>query len=167
MATTLANILSGGLLDGVSKVINSIRGKSPEDAAKLEQLKTQYETEFMQAQAELEKAKIKENVDLNQIAGQNIQTEAKGNWFTSAARPSVIWMGNVVLLWNYIGRPMFVKWQLAPVNLPDMFWWTWGVVVTGYVFTRTAQDVAGNLLGGAGGSAQLPFGIKLDSKGDK
>jgi hypothetical protein len=155
----------GSLLDGISKVINSIRGKSPEDAAKLEQIKAQYQTEFMQAQADLQKAQISANTDLNNVAGQNIRAEAQsGSWFTRDARPAVIWVGLFMISWNYIVVPLIgLHFKLTPVTFPDMFWQVWCIVCTGYVFARSADK----LFGGAGGSAQLPFNIKLDSKGDK
>lgn len=168
MGGVVANILTGGLLDGISKVIDSIRGKSPADAAKLEELKTTYQSDILKVQADLAKAQIQANSDLNATAGANIRAESQSrNWLVQLARPSVIWMGNFLLLWNYGAVPMVgIKYHILPVTLPDMFWWTWGTVVTGYVFARTAQEIGGKVLGGSGGSAQLPFGIKLDSKGD-
>lgn len=166
MGGIVTNLLTGGtgsLLTGVSQVIDSIKGRSPEDAAKLAQLKEQYQAEFMQAQADLQKAQIAENEQLNATAGANIQAEAKGDWFTRDARPAVIWGGLLILFINY-GLLAFVppKFGYKPMAFPDLFWQVWGICVTGYIFTRSADK----LFGGAGGTLQLPFGIKADSKGD-
>ena len=162
MASVVTNLLSGGLLDGVSKVINSIRGKNPEDAAKLEALKQQYQAEFLQAQTELAKATMDENVRLNDIAGQNIRAE-QGSKYTAWARPSVIYAWIAVIIYNYIISGLIGK---QPIVMPDMFWEVSGIVITGYVFTRTGQEIASKVLGGQGGSMQLPLGVKMDSKGD-
>ena len=168
MASAITNLLGGNLLTGVAQVINSIRGKNPEDAAKLEQLKQQYESEFLAAQTDLAKAQISENVAMNAAASQNIQAEAKENWYTSAARPSIIWVGLLLMAWNYgVVAPLSRRWGLMPVELPEWFWGAWKVCALGYVFARTADKSAATLLGGAGGSLQLPFGVKVDSKGDK
>jgi hypothetical protein len=168
MASAISNLLGGNLLSGVAQVINSIRGKNPEDAAKLEQLKEQYQEDFLNAQANLAKAQIDENVALNQDAAANIQAEAKENWYTSAARPSIIWVGLALMVWNYgIVGPLGKKYGLVLVDFPEWFWSAWKVCALGYVFARTADKVSGTLFGGAGGTASLPFGIKLDSKGDK
>jgi hypothetical protein len=179
MASVIGNLLGANLLDGVSKVINSIRGKNPEDAAKLEQLKQQYEGEFLAAQESLAKAQIDSNVSLNQAASANIQAEAKGSWYTAAARPSIIWTGLGLIVWNYaaiptlgvlVGLLMHIKpadYGMAPIALPDWFWSAWKVIALGYVFARTADKASDALFGGAGGSLSLPLGIKMDSKGDK
>jgi hypothetical protein len=178
MASMLGNLLGGNLLSGVSQVINSIRGKNPEDAAKLEQLKQQYEGEFLSAQETIAKAQIDQNVAMNQTAAANIQAEAKENWYTAAARPSIIWVGLGLIVWNYaaiptlgvlVGLLMHIKpadYGIVPVALPDWFWSAWKVIALGYVFMRTTDKAANSLFGGAGGSASF-LGVKLDSKGDK
>ncbi len=169
MASVVTSLLSGGIQgagQGIAAVINAIKGKSPEDAAKLAQIQGDLAQLQIKYQEDFALAKINENVQLNQVASENIVAESKAGWLQSLARPSVIWMGNIVMIWNFVVRPMFIRWQLQPISLPDMFWWTWGTVVTGYVFTRTAQDVMGKTVGGAGGTVSLPFGIKVDSKGD-
>lgn|SRR5438309_4284979 len=101
----------------------------------------------------------------NETAGKNIRAEASsGDKFVERARPAVIWGGLGIIFWNYCLVPTFGHhWSLSPAILPDLFWEIWGIVCTGYVFARTADKITG----GAGGSIQLPFGLKIDSKGDK
>jgi hypothetical protein len=168
MASVITNLLGGNLLDGVSKVIDSIKGKSPEDAAKLEQLKEQYQEEFLKAQVDLAKSQTDANVQLNSIAGQNVRADAtSGDKFTARARPAIIWVGLFIMAWNYVTVPLLaIHYRIAVVAFPDMFWEIWGVVATGVVMTRTVDKAAQTLLGGSGGCATLPLGIKLESKGD-
>jgi hypothetical protein len=84
------------------------------------------------------------DTQLNSIAGQNIRAEeTSGDKFTVRARPAVIWMGNILIFWNYALVPTFAAhWHLGPVSLPDAFWWTWGTVVTGYVFSRSMEKIS-------------------------
>ncbi len=80
------------------------------------------------------------DVQLNKIASDNIQSEVKsGSWFTRDARPSVIWMGNMVLIYNYIFAPMMHR---VPVNFPDLFWYYWGAVTLGYVTARGMEKIS-------------------------
>lgn len=164
MASTVASILTGPIFDGISKVINSIRGKSPEDAAKLQEIATTYQIEILQAQTEIEKARIQENISLNETAGANIRAEAGSGKYSANARPSVIYAGLIVILVNYGVLALVPRhYGFTPIVIPDLVWEIWCVCVTGYVFARSGDK----LFGGQGGSAQLPFGTKLESKGDK
>jgi hypothetical protein len=163
----IVSTLFGGGIEGAGKgiaaVVNAIKGKNPEDAAKLQELLQKHEDLVIQTEADLKKAEMDSNVKLNETAGQNIRAEAAGDWFSRDARPAVVWGGLLILAWNYMVIPLVgIKWHVQPVNFPDMFWWVWGTVVTGYVFARTSDK----LFGGSGGTMQLPFGVKLDSKGD-
>jgi hypothetical protein len=84
------------------------------------------------------------DVQLNNIAGQNIRAEQQSqDKYTERARPTVIWMGCALIAWNYGIVPVIgFRWHLAPTMLPDAFWWTWGTVVTGYVFSRGVEKIA-------------------------
>lgn len=167
MATGIVSSLLGGGIEGagkgISAVINAIKGKNPEDAAKIQEILGRHSDLVIQTEADVAKATIAENIALNATAAANIQTEAKGDWYTRDARPSVIWVGLLILAWNYMLIPVLgIHWQVKPVDFPSMFWEVWGIVCTGYVFARTADKV----LGGAGGSISGPFSLKAESKGD-
>ncbi len=155
MALSLKDILGGSLLDGISQIISQFK-MSPEDKANL-QLKLQENADAVQA------AEDDYNAKLNDIAGQNIRAEAEsGDKFTVRARPAVIWMGNLLVCWNYGLVPMAgLHWHLQPATLPDAFWWTWGTVVTGYVFNRTAEKIM-QMPGDS--SIKLPMGIQIGQK---
>lgn len=164
MGSIVTNLLSGGIEGagkGIANVISAIKGKNPEDAAKLAQMQADVQELQIKYAAEFALAKVDENVKLNDIAGQNIRAE-QGSRFTAWARPSVVYAWIAVILYNYIVTGIIHR---QPISMPDMFWQVSGIVITGYVFSRSADKAADTLLGGAGGSAQLPFGIKLDSKG--
>ena len=97
--------------------------------------------------------------------GQNVRADAQSDdKFTRRARPGVIWVGLFIMAWSYVVIPVLsIHWSfLKPVEFPAMFWETWGVIATGVVVTRSADK----LFGGAGGSLQLPFGVRADSKGN-
>lgn len=170
MGGVVASIFGGGagaLTGGIASIINSIKGRNPEDAAKLQELMSKHEDLIVQTQADLEKAQRDENVKLNEIAGQNVRADAQsGDKWNARARPGVIWCGIVVLLINYGVIPFLQKYGFKPLDFPVYFWETWGVVTTGVVFTRTVDKAAQTALGGLGGSFK-GFGLNIDSKGDK
>lgn len=124
------------VFDGLTKIIGDFH-MSPEEKAQAQQAITD-------AQMKAQSAAQDYQVQLNAIAGQNIRAEeTTDDNFTKRARPAVIWMGNALITWNYGLVPVFLlKWHASPVTLPDAFWWTWGTVVTGYVFSRGAEKIA-------------------------
>jgi hypothetical protein len=158
MATAAVGALIEGGGKGIAAVINSIKGRNPEDAAKLQEILGRHSDLVTQTEAEIEKAKIAENVSLNETAGQNIRAE-QNDKYSARARPTVIYAWIAVILWNYIFCSVLNK---VPLTMPDMFWEVSCIVITGYVFARSGDK----LLGGAGGSIAGPMGIKIESKGD-
>lgn len=160
MSVQLADVLGGNLLDGVKGIIGMFK-ESPEKKAEFVELCEKNRASF-------EEKELQANVQLNQIASDNIKVEAASNSkFVSWARPSVIWMGNVVVLWNYCLRPLAgLRYNAQPVSIPSDFWYIWCACVLGYVVARSGQDIINKTVGGSGGAVQLPFGIKMDSKGD-
>ena len=167
MATSIvSSLLSGGLQgagQGIAAVINAIKGKSPEDAAKLAQINADLAELSAKYESEFQLAKINENIQLNQTASANIRAESKSTGYAANARPSVIYGGLLIALVNYAILALIPSHHgFKPIDVPSTFWDIWCVCVTGYVFARTADKV----FGGQGGTANLPFGIKIDSKGD-
>src|SRR5690242_20032637 len=108
---------AGGLLSGVSGIINSIKGRNPEDAAKLQELLSKHQDLVIQTDAEMEKARLQANVDLNKTAAANIQVEAGQNWYTASARPSIVWCWIVLMMYNYMLAPLFHR---PTVTFPDL-----------------------------------------------
>lgn len=135
MATSLVS-LAAPILDAAKGIIEEFH-MSPEQKA--DQL-----AKLAAAQELAQQSARDYDAKLNDIAGQNIRTEeGSGDKFTGRARPAVIWMGNVLIFWNWALVPVLgAHWHLNPASLPDAFWWTWGTVVTGYVFSRSAEKIA-------------------------
>lgn len=104
-------------------------------------------------------------VQLNQIAGENIRADANsGDKFTQRARPWFMYIVEFILAFNYIGCPayqMCTGKPLTPVELPADLLTLFGVCVTGYVFARSAEKVA-SLPGDS--SIKLPLGISIGNK---
>jgi predicted PurR-regulated permease PerM len=133
MANILAGIgslASGGLFTGISTLINTIRGKSPEDAAKLQELAAKYQEDILNA-----------DVQMQQTASANIQADAKsGDKFTQRARPSFMYIVEVILVCNYIVFPLLNR---PPLVLPEPLFWLFGSAVLGYTGARSWEKYQG------------------------
>ncbi len=143
-------------LDSVTTLIEQFH-LSPEQ-------KSQAQQAIADAAQKAQQASQDYDVQLNSIAGQNIRAEQQSqDKYTERARPTVIWMGCALIFWNYAIVPVFgFHWHLNPSTLPDAFWWTWGTVVTGYVFSRGVEKIA-QLPGDS--QINLPLGIgKVSNK---
>jgi len=157
MGFSIQDILGGTLFDSISKIISQFH-MSPEDKAKLD-------VELATQRAAIDQAENDYNVKLNDIAGQNIRAEQTGGTYERNARPTVIWAGIGFIGWNYCLVPTFgIHWHLSSLGLPDAFWWTWGTVVTGYVFNRTAEKIM-QMPGDS--SIKLPFGVQVGQNSPK
>jgi hypothetical protein len=156
MAFSIQDIIGGNLLDAVSKIIDQFHA-SPEQKAQLQLAIQQNADAVKQAENDY-------NAKLNDIAGQNIRTEASGGPYERNARPSVIWIGLGVIVWNYCVRPFFHSATLTPVDIPSFFWETWGIICTGYVFNRTAEKI---MAMPGDSSIKLPLGIQVGQNSPK
>lgn len=109
-AGILGNLLGGGagqLLNGVSKVINSIKGKSPEDAAALEQLQLKYSAEFQLAQVQAAHEELQANVQGAQMqADVNKIEAASDDMFVAGWRPFIGWVCGSGLAYQFIFAPL-------------------------------------------------------------
>lgn len=154
MGIGISDILGGSLFDSVGKIISQFH-MSPEDKAKVQ-------AELEAQKAAIQTAENDYNAKLNDIAGQNIRAEEQsGDKYTVRARPSVIWVGLAVIVWNYCLMNFLTRWGFTVMNLPDAFWWTFSTVTTGYVFNRTAEKIM-QMPGDS--SIKLPFGVQLGQK---
>jgi len=155
MGISIQDVLGSSLLDSVKGIISQFH-MSPEDKAKLQQQLDAEKDQFATAENDY-------NTKLNDIAGQNIRAEeTSGDKFTERARPAVIWVGLLMFFWNYCVVPTAgLHWHVPSLPIPDTFSEIWGVVVTGYVFSRTADK----LMALPGDSqVKLPFGIQISNK---
>lgn len=138
MASIASSLLSGGI-QGIAQVAKDIIEEfhmSPEQKA--EQL-----AKLAAAQAQAEQSARDYDVKMNDIAGQNIRAEAQsGDKFSEHARPWFMYIVEGILAWNYIGlsivRACGIK-DVGPAVLPADLLTLFGVCVTGYVFSRSAD----------------------------
>jgi hypothetical protein len=155
MAFSIQDVLGSSLLDSVKGIISQFH-MSPEDKLKLQAQLDAEKDQFATAENDY-------NAKLNDIAGQNIRAEeTSGDKFTERARPAVIWVGLFMFVWNYCLVPTAgLRWHVPALPIPDLFLEIWGTVVTGYVFSRTADK----LMALPGDSqVKLPFGIQIGNK---
>ncbi len=111
---------------------------SPEDKLKADQA-------IAEATAQAKQAADEYEVNLNEIAGKNIQADAaSGDKFTSRARPSFMYVIIAVFAFNYIGIPLaqICGSHVSPIVLPADLLTLFGVCITGYVFARTGEKIA-------------------------
>lgn len=114
MATGIVATLLGGGIEGagkgISMVIDHIKGKSPEDAAKLEQMKLDAET--LQAKYGAEFALAKLQGEMDEVKGQldvNKTEASSGSVFVAGWRPYIGWVCGTGLASDILVRP-FVVW---------------------------------------------------------
>lgn len=111
MATGIvANFLTGGLLNGISTLINTIRGKSPEDAAKLAELAAKYQSDILAADTQL--AQMQADVNKQEAASANI--------FVAGWRPFIGWVCGTGLLVQFLVGPL-ATWIAGLAGKPIQF----------------------------------------------
>lgn len=143
MGNLLTNLLTGGIqnMAETAKGIIEEFHMSPEQKA--EQL-----AKVQAAQAQAQQAALDYDAKMNDIAGQNIRAEEQsGSPYTRNARPSLIYVGLIAIVWDYCVLPTITilhatKGTLPAVLLPDWFWQTWGIAVTGYVMARGLEKIS-------------------------
>jgi hypothetical protein len=142
-------------LDSVTALVSEFH-LSPEDKAKAQQA-------IADAAAKARQASLDYDVQLNAIAGQNIRADASsGDKFTARARPSFLYVIIAVLGFNYIGLPLAGLFgaHAQPINLPADLLTLFGVCMTGYSMSRTAEKIAAL----PGDSQMSVLGIKIGNK---
>jgi len=109
-ANTIANLLTGGLFQGISQLINTIRGKSPEDAEKLAELAAKYQDDVLAADAATRQAQA----DVNKVEAANPKV------FIAGWRPFIGWVCGTGLATQFIVGP-FVTWIASLSGRPVAF----------------------------------------------
>jgi Holin of 3TMs, for gene-transfer release len=142
-------------LDTVDHLIGDFH-LSPEQSVQAKQA-------IADAAAKAQQASLDYDVQLNTIAAKSIQTEeSAGDRFTLRARPSFMYVVIATIGFNYIALPVAQIFgsQVAPIQLPADLLTLFGVCVTGYVVSRTAEKVAA-----LPGDSQISLlGIKVGNK---
>ncbi len=90
----IGGILAGNTLGGAAQLVDSIKGKSPEDAAKLAQINEDYKALQLKYPAEFRTALVglvEGQIDTNKAEAGNI------HWFIAGWRPYVGWICGTAL----------------------------------------------------------------------
>ena len=96
MATVITSLLSGGLFQGLNGLIDRIKGKSPEDAAKLAELAQKYQTDILTADTQLAQMQA----DINKAEAASTST------FVAGWRPFIGWVCGSGLAMQFIVGPL-------------------------------------------------------------
>lgn len=140
MALDIASILGGSLGTVVSDIIGKFKA-DPNKVLEMQGLVVQNQAALDMKQLELQ-GKLQDAVTAEiQAASGNIQAEAKGNWFTSGARPMFLYICEVTILYNYVISPLVHKAQ--HLDLPPQLVWLFGSVMLGYTGARTWEKFMG------------------------
>ena len=126
--------------DVFSKIVGTFK-LSPEKAAELESLKLQNAAAIQKMQMDME-ARAQDAITREvEAASENIRAEAtNGDKYTSRARPTFIYVCNVIICWNYIVVPLMKE---KPVEFPEPLFWLFGSVMLGYVGARSWEKISG------------------------
>lgn len=138
MAISIQDILGGGLLEGISKLIGNFKA-SPEDKLKLQTLVEQNAAVFQQAELEYDEK-------LNDVAGQNIRSETgSSDKFTSRARPFFLYiMASAVGLNIFLPLvSQIVGQHIAPVNIDAGYISLFSTAFLGYTAARSYEKTKG------------------------
>lgn len=110
MAALVTSLLSGGLLNGISTLINTIKGKSPEDAMKMAELAAKYQSDILAADV----AALQGQTDVNKIEAGSQST------FVAGWRPFIGWVCGISFAVNFAFGPIGT-WIAALSNHPIAF----------------------------------------------
>jgi hypothetical protein len=95
-AGIVANLLTGGLFQGISGLINTIRGKSPEDSVALAALAAKYQSDILAADMQA----MQMQADVNKAEASS------SNFFVAGWRPMVGWVCGIGLLTQFLVAPL-------------------------------------------------------------
>ena len=139
----LAKFATSATGDLIEKVGATIDRFVTTDGEKME-LQLALEELLQKRDSEIEETARKELEAKMQIIVAELKQDDK---FTKRARPSIIYVGLVVIVFNYALVPAVLRiaglWHpdinMAPLALPSEFWWAWGGITSTYAVGRSAE----------------------------
>ena len=136
----LLKILGGDVGDVFSKVVGTFK-LSPDKAAELQSLRETHAADIAKIQMQMEMAAQDAVTREVEAAAQTIRAEAtNGDKFTSRARPTFLYVGNLIILCNYLIFPLIGR---TPIAFPEPLFWLFGSVMLGYVGARSWEKISG------------------------
>jgi hypothetical protein len=143
----LAELFTGNIADSAAKILSLFKVDPNLKAANEEKL-AEIQAELLSKQMDAATVEI-------QAASANIRADAEsGDKFTARARPSFMYIIELILFWNYIVAPLLGKTVLV---LPDSLFWLFGSAILGYTGARSWDKFMGTE---GDSTVSLPFGIK-------
>ena len=133
MAFDLGSILGSTLGDTFAKIVGVFKA----DPTVVIEKKAELEKIQLELQGKLQDALTSEI----QAASANIRADAtSGDRFTQRARPSFMYIVEVILVCNYILFPLLSR---PPLDLPEPLFWLFGSAILGYTGARSWEKYAG------------------------
>lgn len=123
----ITDIIGGSIGDAVAKIISLFK-VDPNKALEAQ-------TELQKIQFDLE-GKMQDALSREiEAASANIRADASsGDKFTQRARPSFMYIVEVILVCNYIIFPLMNR---SPLELPEPLFWLFGSAILGYTGARS------------------------------
>jgi hypothetical protein len=99
-----------------------------------------HKVELTKSQMEMEEKAQEAITQEIEAAGANIRAEAtNGDKYTSRARPTFLYVCNVILACNYLVFPLSGR---KPIDFPEPLFWLFGSVMIGYVGARSWEKIS-------------------------
>lgn len=134
MGINLMDILGGGTLGAVNNIIKDFKG-DPNAKNQLAELVQQNEAQFKLAD-------LQAQVQLNQIASDNLKADAQSaSWLARNARPYFLFMGTNLIFFNYLVPLLGQHWHVVPIDLPPLFYKIFCGAFLGYVAGRSTEKI--------------------------
>lgn len=137
----------GKVISTVGTVIDNLT-TTDEERGRLELAKLQIQLEAQRAKDEMllrtEEAIVADQANLREQIKVELSSE---DWFVRRARPAVLWIGNIILISNFVVGPAVMsiasifdhQIQVKPIELPLDFWAVYGALALGYMYFRTRE----------------------------
>lgn len=124
--------------DMFSKIVGTFK-LSPEKAAEFASLKETHAADLAKLQLQME-AQAQDAITREvEAASANIRAEAaSGDKYTSRARPTFLYICNLLLLCNFLIFPLIHR---EPIAFPEPLFWLFGSVMLGYTGARTWEKI--------------------------
>lgn len=120
-----------GILGGVKGIISEFH-LAPEKEA---EINVKLQALIQQRLADLESTARTELQAKERVLTAELQ---QGDNYTKRARPTVVYLGLLFIMWNYCVVPL---WHQTALPLPTEFWVAWGGIVGTWAIGRSAEKI--------------------------
>lgn len=138
-----AEKIVGAVGDVLDKVTTTQDEKNKAEIAKM-QLQIYIQQRLIELENEVEKTVQQDLENQRELIKLEMQNSDP---YVRRARPSIIWVGLGIMIFNYVFLPLFqliIGNTISPVKLPAEYWTVWGIYAGGYAYLRTREKTKGN-----------------------